>query len=259
MQKLTNADVQELTWWFAASPPASVAGRLVAQSYGGSVIGPYDRTTDFRLEHMVQVALSRAQSEWMRVHNVLDHVCSKPHGREVFEILRRAFGPLPADALPVKSFAFPEVAVVTTTALRRGTELATREEHVRLLEVALAASKARGGSPMTIATRVVATDMLLDRDRFPVPTWLVHATIRKMLERAMKTDDELVTAVKLEMHGLVARAGDAYRTARTELGATRREAKAARRKENERLFDDLMGRRKRKEAARFQAKLRRAS
>lgn len=55
---LTNADVQELTWWFGVPPPVYAAGRLAAQTYDPKGSGTYDPTTDTRLENLVQAAVT---------------------------------------------------------------------------------------------------------------------------------------------------------------------------------------------------------
>jgi hypothetical protein len=255
---LTNADVQELTWWFGTPAPVYAAGRLAAQTYDPKSSGGYDPTTDTRLENLVQAAVTSSQSEWSRVKRILDDLT--PAHRD---ILRRAFGPLPAHALPVRSFRYPEVAIVTPTALARAAELATHDEHVRLLEVAEHAARVAGYSPMTVAIRVLETDRHVLVRGIVVTDDMRRCSTRRLLERASKSssasDTELLVSVKLEMQRLVDEAGDAYRRTRADLGATRRAEKAERRRAAEALLDEQLGKKRRKEAERFEARLRRAS
>ncbi len=265
MERLTNADINELTYWYSTPTPAYVAGHLAAQSYepGG---GTYDRTTDLRLEKLVQAGISRAQSEWTRIKKVIDTVADGENGPLHVEILRRAFGPTHGNPLPTKEFHYPEVAIVTPTALRVGRELARQEEHVRLVAVAITDAMRDGVSPMTVAMRALQTDAYVSTHGFAVTQWMVENTILcRLVEatagKAKATAENVAFSadVRAEMHELVATAGDAYRRARKQLGASRREAKAEARKKNEALLDEMLGKKRAKEAAKFAAKLKRSA
>lgn len=250
---LTSHDVNELSWWFSEPAPVYAAGRLGAQSYDPRGSDVYDPTTDYRLEGMVTAALRSHRSEWSRVKRILDALT--PAHRE---ILRRAFSPLPALAL--SGFRFPEVAVVTQAAVARAGELAMQEEHTRLLEVAARDAQCNACSPMTIAIRVLEADRRVLEHGILVTEDMVRTTLRRMLERAVKNDDtDTLLPVRLEMQRLVDEAGDAYRAARAATGATRKQDKAAQRKKAEQYLDEQLGKKRRKETARFEAKLQRAS
>lgn len=249
---LTSADTQELTWWFANPAPVYVAGGVAAQTYEPRGSGVYDPTTDMRLVGMLVAASHVRQSEWSRVAIIMDGL-----GAATVDVLRRAFGPLPSDALSTKSFRYPAVAVITRPALERARTVAREDEHRRLLEVAQLDAMRDGCSPMSVAMRVLNTDRCV---RAVVTDDMVRRAARRTLERALKADDvELLVAVKLEMQRLVDEAGDAYRAARSSHGATKRQAKAAQRKANEALLDEQLGKKRRKESERFEARLRRAS
>lgn len=257
---LSTADTQELTWWFDSPAPAQEAGRVVAQTYDPRGSGTYDPTTDYRLEHMVSAALARHQSEWSRVRRAFDRLLEAPDGRVHFEVLRRAFAPLPAHALSEKAFRWPEVAVVTHAALERAGVAAIEAEHVRLLDVAHRGALLDRCSPMSIACRVLEADRRLLAHGFIVTEDMVRAAVRRLLERAVKNlEVDVLDAVRAEMQRLVEAAGDAYRAARSDAGATKRAERAERKRANEAALDEALGKKRRKEAERFAAKIRRAS
>lgn len=251
---LTSTDVQELTWWFAEPAPTYVAGRLAAQSYDPRGSG-FDLFTSTRLESMLQQAKTRGQSEWARIRRILDGV-----GALHADVLRRAFGPRPANALPERHFRYPEVVVVTDVVLRAAREGALRDEHMRLLAVSELAARRDGCSPMSTAVRVLETDRHIIAKGIVVTEAVVRAAARQMLERAVKLDlTELLVPAKQEMQRLVDAAGDAYRRVRAELGATKRADRAAQRRVREAYLDEQLGKKRKRESDRFEAALRRAS
>lgn len=258
MERLTNADINELTYWLSTPAPVHVAGHLAAQRYDAGSGGSYDPATDFRLEEMVQAGLSRAQTDWTRIKRVVDLVEDGPDGRLHVEILRRAFAPLPPHALPVKEFHFPEVAVVTKAAIANAKTVAKDEERHRLLEAAWTSSLRNGDSAMTVNVRVLESDRLITAAGVVVTDDMLRWTARRVLFAASTGKEKNVAfcaEVRGEMHELVATAGDAYRRARKEIGATKRAARVEARKKNEALLDEMMGKKRAKEAERFAAKL----
>lgn len=264
LEKLTNVDVQELSWWFATPPPASEAGRLAAQTYDPRTGGAYDRTTDMRLENLVQTAVSKSQSDWSRVKRTLDRVAELRNGRSIVEILRRAFAPLPSRAFSTDDFRFPEVAIITPALLSHAAAVARADEHVRLLEVTQLDAVRDGCSPMTIACRVWESDRRVLAQGIVVSDDMVRRSARRALERTVvkkpgREELALRVAVKLEMQQLVDVSGDAYRRARAELGATRRADRAAQRREAAAFLDEQLGKNRKREVDRIEAKLRRAS
>lgn len=226
MEKLTSADEQELTWWFGTPAPAQEAGHIAAQSYDPKGSG-FDPSTNLTLEKMVFGTLRRGVDHWKRVKVVLDRVGEGPAGRWHLEILRRAFGnPAPVAAL-ADGFTHPAIAVVTAKAIERARSLTFHEEQMRMLEATDAAARLRGCSPGTVATRVYeAFEDTESRIRPHISDQLVSANAFRVLDRALKGGDEaFLSQVRDEMQAILDAAGDAYRRARKELGATRREAK----------------------------------
>jgi|GEM_PF-3787882 len=247
---LSSADVKELAWWFDEPPPTYMAGRLLAQSYepGGGV--EYDPTTDTRLERMLFAAMSFSHSKWMRIYRILAELL--PSHRDV---LRRAYGPRPKDALSDKLFRFPEVAIVTHTALAMAVHAKRSAEQQRLIAIAKESARRDGCSLLETSERVdrIVQDLQEHHTRVEVS----YVEVRRFLTREVKSGkDTVLTKVRSEMQGLVNAAGDEYRAARARIKATHRELQSAHRRARIALLDEHLGRLRRKEAARFEARLR---
>ena len=261
MGKLTNADIQELTWWFSSPEAGVISGTVQAQTYEPRGGGGYDPYTDERLANLVGAAVKRHLGEWARVKRGLDHLCERANGRAHFETLRRACGPRPSYALPESEFRWPEVAVVVPAALERGHELAHEAELEHLVEVTYNDARMSGCSSITTAMRVYERERRVLTHGLRIDGGTVRSMARRAIERALrsKDDEAFVTQVKEQMFAMVDVAGEAYRAARADISATKRADKARRRAESEALLDELLGKKRRRESARFEAKLRRAS
>lgn len=260
---LTSGDIAELTYFFTTPDAGALRGEvLAAQTYEPKGSGTYDPYTDTRLVTLVTSAVRASKSEATRVKRVLEHLLEATDGRKHFDILRRAFEPLEGkrQVLPLEEFRYPEVARITPAALEAGVELAQAEERTRLLEAAYEAARVSGCSSISTAARVLETDRRLELYGVRVHDSDVRSAAGRAIERAMNPRDAaLLTAVKKQMLDLVNAAGDAYRAARDDLGASRRRDRAERRKANEDLLAELLGKKHRKERERFEARLRRAS
>lgn len=234
-------DIAELTWWFATPSPVYLAGRLAAQSYEPRPAQSYDLTTDTRLERMVQAASAANQSEWSRIKRIVDELA--PEHRRVLHL---AFG---SHATPTKRFRYPDVAAITTAALERARRVARSTERTRQIKVAESAAQLEGCPPELVAQRVAEAEKR--------PVTLTDAMVREAVWSLLATskDAAWAAAVQDEMQRLVDEARAAYRAMRSRLSATRREARAARAKEREALLDDLLGKKRARESARFEARL----
>lgn len=251
MAKVVTADIQELTWFFESAPPVSVTGHLVAQSYEPRG-GGYDPYTDNTLTSLVAAAVARSGSEWTRVKRVLDVLVDQPNGRDRFDVLRRAFGATSRSS----EFLWPEVARITPAALTRGRELALEQERHRFLECAYFDARTSGCSPIHVAMRVFETDRRVNAHGLRVGDDAVRWASARALQYALEPRDvSFLMTVKKEMASLVHDAIDAYRTARSTMGATRRAAKARRETERQTLLRDMLGRKQKKESDRFWARI----
>lgn len=256
---LTNLDINELTTYFRDRDLSLVvAGETIrAQTYDPRSPGSYDVATDMRLANLVTAALRNNASDASRVKRTLGHMIERDTlGRRHYDVLQRAFGPLPPLALPLEEFRYPEVAARTATALARGHELAVENERARQVEATYEAARQSGCSGMVAAARVYATERRLAIHGVRVRDADVHYCARRSIERALSPRDErFIAQVRKEMLELVNVAGDAYRAAREDLGATKRKAQARKRQENEAFYAELVGKRRRKESQRFWSKI----
>lgn len=230
MGKLTQGILEELTAYFHGEHGGEAAIR--AQSYEPHGTG-YDPATDARLARLV--LRRRTNQEWARVRRVIDELAAP-----VVEVLR----------LVVAGGGVLAVAARLPSALAQGRELAIAQARERELDLVYTIAVQRGLSPMTCAMRVLEADARIRN---------VHVTSREV---------ELTTALAVrhgqidvddEANAVVDQAVDAYVTARERLKATKRAVKAERERERQALLDEALGKRRRKERERFEAKLRRAS
>ncbi|MGE0792469.1 MAG: hypothetical protein AB7S26_42735 [Sandaracinaceae bacterium] len=244
---LANADVQELTWFFATPCPA-VARDLAAQSYEPRGSGSYDPFADDRLARLVLEARDPRTTQWGRIASILSSLETATR-----DVLAEAFGP---DAESDGVFAFPRVAALCPAALQRGRELAREQEHHRLLERAYQAARHHGAGPVDCAARVLILDAQLEaRGGPPVVDDAIRDGVWLALQRASR-DAEFAAKVNTETQEAVQAALDSYQRRRAELGATRREVAREQERRRTAALDELLGKKRKREAARFDARLR---
>lgn len=230
MGKLTQGILEELTAYFHGEHGGDAA--IVAQSYEPRGSG-YDPATDARLARLV--LRRRTNQDWARVRRVIDELAAP-----VVEVLR----------LAVVGGGVLAVAACLPSALAQGRELAIAQVRERELDFVFAVAVKRGLSPMTCAMRVLEADVRI-RNVHVTPREIERATELAVRHGQIDVEDE-ATAV-------VDQAVDAYVAARDALKATKRAAKAERERERQALLDEALGKKRRKERERFEAKLRRAS
>lgn len=257
---LTSGDVVELTYFFTTEGLAAYAGEtLRAQTYEPRGSGVYNPTTDLRLMRLVGAALHRSRSEESRLRRIVGHLLETPDGRRHFDVLRRAFTPLPRLALPTSIVRYPEVACITTAALERGRELARKEGHMRMLEAAYEAAHTAGCSPIATAMRVYEADWRVTVHGVRIQDEDVRSAASRAIDKAIAAGDSaFLETVRNEMNAIVNVAGDAYREAREQVGATRRKDKADRQKDADSALRAELGKKKRKDRQRFMADPQRA-
>jgi len=234
MGKLTAAIYDELTAYFTA--PATAPTGIGAQTYEPHASVAYSPVTDTRLVRLVHVSRSIGTTAWARVQRVVDELPAAQ-----VEVLRLAC------AAP--SEGYPLVAARLPSALAQGRVLAESMAVELRLEAAYNAARRDGASGMVVACRVLERERELRLRAVRVS----EADVRDATLRAVLHD---VIDVADEANAVVDQAVDAYVAARERTRATKRAFRADVAKARVALLDELLGKKRRKATARFEARLR---
>lgn len=205
----------------------------------------YTPEADNRMVTMMVEAKAFARSDYARVRRIFDEL--SPRVRAVLVVASAT----PAGGLFAEIGAeLPEARALATAA---GCDVEVARQRVRALneyrlEEAYAQWRRHERSPIALAMRVLDLDRRLELE--------VTLAVATEADRAAATRLAIETRtidVRAQTVAVVEAACDAYLAMRDMLGATRRAQKA----ENMRLLDDLLGKKRRKEVAKVDARLRR--
>jgi hypothetical protein len=238
MGVLTPALREELeTYFTAARGPAAAGIDIVAQSYEPKGSG-YDPHTDTRLARLVLGRGAAVPSDVARV------------GRVIADLAPQTVAVLCSAVFDDKAgrTGYPSVAAGLPEALRVGRVVAERLLVEQAMQDEYDMRLRWGETGILLAMHVLEA---AKRTRRPHTYEIAHAA-RAAVEAGEVDLEERATAVVVEAVALYVRTRDLY-------AAGRRADKARRAAERAALLDELLGKKRRRAAERFEAKLRRAS